>query len=1349
MDGSRGRRWSSLVAACIAGFFLCLSSLNFALDQERIPVLRSRAYRLRHLDGAEVKKQLELLEVGTQIDLLPHNALIVTSFDVGDLEKASSIIKLIDSERKYGIRVAGTWPRTAAFDGNIIARKLPDVTMGTFSEPPSGQAGNAVIVDVHKSRLLVVAPEKSLEGLTQTVRGFIPVVPPMKNAIGEISAVIDKTLANPVMISPTVIPATLKAAEQSDEEAPADANTVAEPATDAEGEAPPVIPPDEDIDKADLMNMLKALLPDAGAIGSGSEPADNTEADAVQESTEPNAVGDKAEKETKSVSPGVQKIQTRPAETTPGTAQPTPKPPIGRTPAGSAKPAAPSVSELAAAQENNGVILRPELEQKQPPAENISTTEPVMTEIIETTETGVGVEPEISGGEKEVQTVITMPEKVQIDSLIELVGKQLKLNYMYDPKLITGDVFLKIHDGKIKVKDMYSLLESVLSFKGFVMARRGNLVTIMQEKDAATMDTVLQKEGDEIQPGDVIVTRIFQLQHISTTTAQTMLQNMKLGISFMPIEDTGTLIVTGYAYRMAKMEEILAMIDIKGQEKQFLSRKLEYVVPSVLAAKLLTLVEELGTISITVNQQPTTPTIPTTVPRTTTTTSRTIPTRAIPTAPTAAKTPAGPSVFLDTDDRTNRILIIGLESDIETVNMLIDSLDVEKSGLKSVKEYMIQYVEATDVLDTLTELGIIGASSSRSSMYSRSAIASRTTTTRTTPTAVRPPTMPAVPGAMPTAGAAGEEEPLISVRLATNSLLVNASAEQHKDIQMIISFVDVKQTDLRTVKEYEIQYVDTTEVVDTLTELGIIETKQSSSSARRTSSTTPTTGSRMPTTMPGAAATPEAPATTTFESVEGAEITSEQPQIAVLESTNSLLVYATPKQHETIGIVISHVDRELTETSTPYVVYALENQDPVELAATLNDIIQATVKEAAKAADSKVQTTASTAPPALRQKNEIQIVADPKSYSLIVYADKKNQQWLSDLIKELDGYRPQVHLDVTLVEITKDNLFNYDLELVRKLSGFAAGGTMESGGLVTSLISPFPSRQVAEGSVKDGAGTAFFGDRHVQALLDMLDKKNYGRVLARPSLLVKDNQQGEIKAEKTIYVAQEKTSTVPTTANQSTTVSDVSFESYTSGVTLTITPHIASKEILQLEITLDRTDFVAGTNTTAIKGLTYPKPLDTVSSNVGTWAVLPDGATIILGGIESVTQNKTTQKVPLLGDIPILGALFRGVDETDVQSKLYVFVKANIISPSDQLTGASDIERISQKKRQKFETDEERFQKLEGVLPGIAPKPLDPDKVLEDDEYIKDIKAKKEQDDKVSVEIKLEPSTYIDSDDTY
>jgi general secretion pathway protein D len=414
------------------------------------------------------------------------------------------------------------------------------------------------------------------------------------------------------------------------------------------------------------------------------------------------------------------------------------------------------------------------------------------------------------------------------------------------------------------------------------------------------------------------------------------------------------------------------------------------------------------------------------------------------------------------------------------------------------------------------------------------------------------------------------------------------------------------------------------------------------------------------------------------------------------------------------------VDRTLEQISTPYVVYPLENQDPEELADVLNNLIQETVEQAQRSApDAKIQTTGAPTTAALlptREEERIRIIADPKTYSLIVYGNKKNQQWVGELIKELDAYRPQVLLDCTLVEITKDESFKYDLDIISKTYGKS---TLLAGSPLSTISGTFSKGQYAEGRSTSGSFKGFYNSDTVQALLDTIENKGYGRIMAKPKILVNDNQEGEIKSENTISVAQKKSTIIPGTGTSSTvTTTDVSFNDYIAGVTLKIKPHISKGDMLRLEITLNRTNFKekpAIKITDEDKTSEYPSPPDRLSTDVTTVSTVPDGTTIILGGLETIDQTKTHNKVPLLGDLPLVGGLFRGIENAGKQGRLYVFVKANILRPSDQVGGLEDMRRVSGRNRQAFEEYEQRFQKAED-WPGIKPRPMDPVRVLEDDE---------------------------------
>ena len=771
---------------------------------------------------------------------------------------------------------------------------------------------------------------------------------------------------------------------------------------------------------------------------------------------------------------------------------------------------------------------------------------------------------------------LTLPDKLDVIQLLELVGKYLNLNYVYDEsKLKTMSVNLKVQ-GPIKVRDLYPLVESVLRFTQLSMTRKGNLVTIVPIADALDIDPALiETDNGQVKAGDVVVTRVFQLNYIDTASAKALLEGMKLG-AVTEIAARGTLIVTGYAYRMNRVEQLLDVVDKPGNPKQFKFRQLKYTMASVLAPKVKALVEQLGDMSIAISSTPTAATSRTTRRSPS---SMTTPPQPTPGQPTPAATPGSskPSIYLDSDERTNRILMIGQEEELVIVENLIDALDIAQQDLRSLRVYEMQHVDAEEVRKKLEELGIIGASRATSTGTS-GRITSRTAT----------PGAPGQPAALPTPA-------------------------------------------------------------------------------------------------PAVSASPEG------------ELPTEEMQVVVIESTNSLMVNASPEQHALVATIISYVDSESEQKALPYKVYPLQNQSPDHIAEVLKKLLEDVIKDK----DSKIEKVVK------KTEENIIVVPDANTFSLVVYANKKNQDWIADLIKTLDRRRPQVLIDVTLVEVTNKDKFDLDLELASKFPEMVANGTMVSG-VVTPITTPFLSGTVREAASNPALGTTaggqgFYSDRHIQALLTAMQTKGYSRVLAKPKILVNDGQVGIIKTADTKNVP---LIGAPIAIPGGTTVpGSTSYQPYNDGITLTIQPNISEGDLLLLIINLDRTDFV---NATA----NQVTPPDTTSSNINTTVTVPDGKTIILGGMLKLNQSKGGNKIPLLGDIPLVGGLFRSTSNSADDSKLYVFVKANILRPEATLSGLPELERISEKSRAAFEKNEERFQNHED-WPGIKPQPVDPVKVLE------------------------------------
>ncbi len=1081
-----------------AVIFVLSGSCLFAVERGAASgAARYRVFPLKHISAEQGKKYLAEAGVGTVSQLPGLDTLLVTAQPQG-LIKASAILELVDAEELFCIKAVFPASEVENLPPNEqIATEVGDISIGTFSNPPTGAAKAKAIIDVHNDAVIAVAPAGQLERIISAIEQLRSTeAQALRDSEPDKLVERDEASEGEAEIE-TITEAEIKRAEG---EAEAELKKLAA-SFEPGGQA------DEGDDESDrLFNKLLRSIADAEKgpiLQKEGEMEPQRKTAEAQQLSQPNTVA--AVPDAKGPNePSVGLKQTE--ESAQATKEPQ-----------SAVPGTPYGGHLTVEPNLADEESEPNLE----PVSKIHSYEP----------------PPIAGGNAMLE--LDLPEKLNIIDLLDLVGKYLQLDYMYDETEVKGEVALRLQ-GPIKIKDLYPLLESVLKFKGFVMTRRGNLVTIVPADEAVSIDPILHPEAGEIQLGDVIITRVFRLKHIDTASAQNLLAGMELGADVTPIPETGTLIVTGYAYRMARVEELLQMVDKPGEPRQFRFRQLKYTMATTLAPKIKTLAEQLGTVSVTIAApSPAPPARPTRR-------------RPMPGAPTPSA-PAKPAVYLDADERTNRILMIGLEEQLSIVDALIDALDVEQQDLRSLRLYDIQHVGAEEVVEKLGELGIIGG--------------------------------------------------------------------------------------------------------------GGRITRRTSAAAKS---------------APGSAV----------------EALVEEPQVVVIESTNSLLVNATAEQHIQIATIISYVDSVTLEQAIPYVTYPLENQDPANLAEVLQKLIHETVKDK----EGKIERTIR------RIEEDIVIVPDESTFSIIVYASKKNQEWIGNLIKQLDKRRPQVLIDVSLVEITKEEEFEYDLSLLANATGDLVRDNIAimGGG---SLPVDAGGRSIIEAGfdLLDSEGTptkrvkGFYNEGRIQALFDAIDKKGYGRILARPKVLVNDNEEGLIKTTEKTHVSESTTSYT----SEGIPITTSKFVPYEAKIELAITPNISEGDLLRLEINMLREDFQRKEE----------GPPDYTTSNVATIVTVPDGSTIILGGLTKLKQAKAGSKVPLLGDVPLVGGLFRTVANSDKASKLYIFVKANILRP-EETVGLAQLQRISERNRAAFEEAERRFQEYESI-PGAEPEPMEPLRVLE------------------------------------
>lgn len=1117
----------------LAFLTLCGGSL-FAAETSATPGTTGyEVITLTNITSERGKELLGRLKLGTVSKLPGGNTLLVTA-EPASLHKAHTVLNLVDSRTEFEIKELGPAADRPLPSSAQIAAAVNGMSIGTFAHPPQDKTKMRAIVDVHNGMIVAIAPVIQMRDIKFAVDLSCEA---LRQARAGNDLPVGQTVQATAMLASSLASETADAARK-------ETSTEAQPLAQSSAKPEPVAP-------------------------ANPQPTNSTPAE-TQTTAQPAEPAPAAQPTTETAAPATTK---EPVAAEPVPVQPEPTAASSVTPVTETTPQTPAEATPVAAQAS-----------AVPPAQaSGSPFRPI----------------DMSDGDKVLD--LTLPERMPVIYLLDLVGKQLGLSYVYNPDDVKGEVTLKLNGdlhGSVRVKDLYPLLEQSLRQLNLITTRhKGNVVAIVPTTRVMEIDPpLIDRSVPSIESGNTAITCKFELKYIDTMAAKNLIEGMKLNLDpVIAVPEKHIIMVTTYAYRMERVERLLQMVDQPGEPKKFQFKQLRYTMAKTLADKVKAMAEQmLDSVSVTVAEsEQATPSLArqpgendiayrTRVAAYRQQQAQQQAALRVQQAALRAQVGAGaetkPGVYLDADERTNRVLMIGAEKQLKIVEDLVEALDVQQQDLRALQLYRIKHVDAEDVARKLMELGIISRlpdGSTASSRYPNSP----TRITQPQPGQPRP-TTPQAP---------------------------------------------------------EVQLPTTTEV----TEKGLVE----------------------------------------------------EPQVVVVEATNSLLVNATAEQHAKIAHIVEYVDSETETTEIPYKIYPLENSSPKSLAEILQSLIQDTIEQQKEGG--KIEKVV------VNRDDKIKIVPDPNTYSLIVYGNKKNQEWISSLITQLDKRRPQVLIDVTLVSITKNDKFDYDLNLIR------SSPDLNSTSGVTGVSST--DKTLGRALQIGGNGlTAFYGDNQIQALLDTVQSKTYGRVLAKPKLLVNDNEMGKVDTKDTTYV--ETTSALPVASGVPGTTgglvqTSTTWQNYDAGVTLEITPHISEGELLRLDIKLTRSDFGA---------LLGNRPPDKKSSEVDTGVTLPSGTTVILGGMLKMNQTKGGSKVPILGDIPLVGGLFRNIHNSQVDENLYMFVKAEIIRPDETSRhGMKGLEDLSERNRQAYEKKELEFQRQED-WPGLRSQPISPVKALDE-----------------------------------
>ncbi|HEX5513688.1 MAG TPA: type II secretion system secretin GspD, partial [Gammaproteobacteria bacterium] len=386
-----------------------------------------------------------------------------------------------------------------------------------------------------------------------------------------------------------------------------------------------------------------------------------------------------------------------------------------------------------------------------------------------------------------------------------------------------------------------------------------------------------------------------------------------------------------------------------------------------------------------------------------------------------------------------------------------------------------------------------------------------------------------------------------------------------------------------------------------------------------------------------------------------------QISIAADERTNSLLLSGDKSERLRIRALVAHLDTPVEaggETQVVYLRYA-KAKDLVPVLTGVSEKMQEAQGQQQPGAGGGTQAAAAAAGTPRRPRTDISIEAHEPTNSLVITASPDLQRSLLSVIRQLDIRRAQVLIEAAVAEIADSKGRDLGVEAVAfdSKNGVPAFSSLFSSipGGVRDLLGVTQGGEPFFNPSGLGSGTTAaigsFGSRYKFGfLLRALANSSQANVLSTPSLLTLDNQEAEIRVARTVpFVTGQFTNEGLNATNPFQTISreDV-------GLILKIKPQINEGNSVLLEISQEVSNLEATATTNATDRITNKR-------SVTTSVLVEDGQLVALGGLIDETVNQTEQKVPLLGDIPLVGNLFKSRSSTKERRNLMLFLQPSVL----------------------------------------------------------------------------------------
>ncbi len=577
-------------------------------------------------------------------------------------------------------------------------------------------------------------------------------------------------------------------------------------------------------------------------------------------------------------------------------------------------------------------------------------------------------------------------------------------------------------------------------------------------------------------------------------------------------------------------------------------------------------------------------------------------------------TTVGPSVAINVDDRINALVVSAGENDLKRIEELAKQLDTDEvKRVSEIRVFGLKHASATGLALLLNTALNTKPESLTSQSADRQELLQFITRTNEENELI-------------TTGL--KEGVLITPDPRTNSLVVSAPVDNMPLIEQIIAKLDSSSPQIAQIKVFQLINADARQMSDVLSNLFQLQAAGGQANTRSI---------RYTLVMPTAGGAANADGEPTIGTAEQNALT-----VTVDVRTNSLLIGGSQHYVALSSQIIEELDSSPAQERITE-VYRLKNSQAEILAVALQEFL-----DQAKQRVSSVLGTEAVGTAQRLLDEEVAIVAEPNSNTLLVSASPRYFEQVQTMIQELDQPQKQVLIEVLLAEVTLDGSTEWGMQWTSDvdLEGKSVPGDSAN---VNSRFGLDPS------SAGLGGLTATLTGDNWGFILRAMQSDGRLEILSRPQILAVDNMEANIDVGQRVPVV---------TGSRVTERGDSinTFEYENVGIQLTVTPRINPEGIVKMDVS-PTISSLSSSSVAVSSGFTVP----IINNRSATTTVsVQDGQTVVIGGLISTEDDERVTKIPWLGDIPYIGAAFKRTKKTRVRSELLIILTPRVISePSD------------------------------------------------------------------------------------